>query len=268
MRTLALVLVAAACGGGSKPTKTPDPDPPPPAPSAPAPGTTVEANVDRPADAMPRTGAVAESQPAPPPEPAPTPPPSALAILDRMHDKAGEIPGMPGWSLKRVEDKTVCSATRIAITRGKRKLDADQLALAKVYGLTFPADLSFDPANKQGTEASLKRFSEFVEKMKKTGADATKHFEASLAGELPAKTAAAARIGQVSLQMASLLARAPIPKDVRSGDMAAEKIDAYCDKMEEVAGPLAIRGQEALAVCAKAGAPAGWYSALCATAPE
>lgn len=174
---------------------------------------------------------------------------------------------MPGWTLKRVDDKTVCGGTRIVISRGKRKLDADQAQLSKVYSVRFPTDLNFGSANQKVVDASRKKFEEFVETMKKTGEEANKHFEANLTGDATAKAGAAARMAQVSLQMASLLARAPIPKDVRTGEMASEKIEAYCDKMEEVATPLAMRGQEALAACAKTGA-SGWFSALCATATE
>lgn len=275
MRTLALVVLAAACGGGgSKPAKAPEPAPAPA--SAPKVGTTVKVNGGRPANASnaaPRAEAKVEA-------PAPAPPPltaapltSAVAFLDRGHDKAGEVPGMPGWTLKRSDDKTVCGGTRLVLSRGKRKLDPDQAALAKVYGLVFPADLSFDPANKKATEASLKKFSEFVDTLQKTGADAKAHFEGVLTAggvknDPAASTAVIARLAQVHLQLASTVARAPIPKDVRTGDAAAEKIDAYCSKLEEVALPLATRGREALTACATSGAPAGWYSAYCATATE
>jgi hypothetical protein len=266
MRTFALVLLAAAaCGGGSA---SPPPRAPEPAPAAPAPesGTTIQVNTKRPAEAAPRAEAKVAEEPAPAPPP---PPPSALATLDRVHDKAGEIPGMAGWTVKRVEDKTRCGANRIVITKSKVKLDADQTALAKLYTLAFPTDLNFDPNNKKTVEASMKKFDAFVTKLKTTGESSSKQLEAQLTSADPTvKAGAAARLAQLSLQMASILARAPIPKDVRSGELAEEKIDAYCDKMEEVAEPLVMRGREAIAACAKYGAPDGWYSALCATAPE
>ena len=276
MRTLALLVLAAACGGGgSKSAQAPAPAPAPDPAPAPKVGTTIQVNAERPADAMPRAGAV-EAQPAPAPAPPPTTPApinSALAYLDKTQDKAGGVPGVAGWTLKRVEDKTVCGGTRIAIARGKRKLDADEAALAKVYGLVFPADLNFDPNNKARSEASFKKFNEFVEKLKKTGETAKLHFETKLTSDAvkndpAASTAMIARLAQVHLQLASTLVRAPIPKDVRTGELAGEKIDAYCSKMDEVAVPLATRGQEALTACAKSGAPAGWYSAFCATATE
>src|SRR3954470_22069650 len=161
MRTLALVLLAAACGGGSAspPPKAPAPEP---AAAAPAPAP---APMKRPPDAAPRAEAKVEA----------APPPNALAILDRVYEKEGEVPGMAGWKIKRVADTTVCGGTRITVTRTKRKLDADQTAIASVYALAFPADLSFE--KKPENEASLKKFSEFVGKLQKTGADATSHFE-------------------------------------------------------------------------------------------
>ena len=272
MRTLALVVLAAACGGGSKPAKAPAPAPDP----APAPevGTKIKVNIERPAEAMPRKDAVAEAAPAPAPAPppdVPAPLTSALPLLDRGHDKAGDVPGMKGWTTKRVDDKTVCGGTRIEIGKLKIKLDNDQNELKKIYGISLPKDLSFDPANKKKVEDSMRRFDAFVKDLTKTGESVHKYFEGQLMANKndPAlSTAAIARLAQVNLQMASTLARAPIPKDVRTGEAAAEKIDAYCSKMEEVALPLATRGREALLACAKSGAPGGWYAAYCATATE
>ncbi len=252
MRSLAVLVVLTACGGGSKPA----------APQAP----------------LPEPEPVAQPAPTPPPAPAPVPPVDAsppppppapkVALHDRLRDEAGEIAGMPGWNLKRVDDVTVCGNTRVVISRGKRKLDADQVALAKVYALAFPTTLNFDPADKKAIEASKTTFAAFVEEMKKVGKEATDKFQNTLGTADPAiKAGAMARIGQVSFRMASLLVRAPIPKDYRSGDFAKDKTEAFCGKMEEVAESLVVHGEEALAVCAKAAAPEGWYTPLCATAP-
>ena len=167
---------------------------------------------------------------APPPD---VPPPltSALGLLDRTHDKAGDVPGMKGWTVKRVEDKTVCGGTRIVIAKLKVKLDNDQNELKKVYAVEFPADLDFDSANKKKVEASTKRFDGFIKSLTKTGETARSYFEGVLTSDgvkndPAASTAVIARLAQVHLQLASTLARAPIPKDVRTGDAAAEKIDA------------------------------------------
>jgi hypothetical protein len=205
---------------------------------------------------------VAAVEPAPPPQAPPGKP-----ALDRLRDNPGEVHGMPGWSLKHVPDKTVCGGIRIAITKGKAKLEGDRLALSKVYALVFPTDLNFDEKNQKAKEASMKKFNDFVEQLQKVGKTATDEILAGITGtDAAAKAAGAARVGQVALRMAALIGRAPIPKDVRTGEAANEKIEAYCDKLEEVAEPLVARAEEALEACANAGAPAGWYTPLC-TAP-
>lgn len=222
------------------------------------------------------SGAAEAPKSAPPPSPPqfrPTAITSARAYLDRTHDKAGDVPGMKGWTLKRIEDKTVCGGIRIEIAKLKVKLDNDQNELKKVYGLGLPSDLDFDPANKQKAEDSKKRFDAYVASLTKSGAAAKTYFEGVLMSDgvkndAAKSTATIARLAQVHLQLASTLARAPIPKDVRSGAGAAEKIDAYCGKLEELALPMATRGQEALLACARSGAPGGWYSTFCATALE
>lgn len=172
---------------------------------------------------------------------------------------------MPGWSLKRVPDKTVCGGIRIGVTRSKLKLSGDRLSLSKVYALVFPADLNFDEKNPKANAASMKKFNAFIEDLQKVGRTANDEILAGVTATDPAsKAAGAARVAQVALRMASLIGRAPIPKNVRSDEFAKEKTEAYCDKLEEVAEPLVVRAEEALEACADAAAPAGWYTPLCA----
>lgn len=168
---------------------------------------------------------------------------------------------MPGWRVSHKADATVCGGTRVDIARGKRKLDPDQQALAKVYALALPNDLVFDPANPEVKAASMKRLTAFMDEMQATSKAAIDRY-AGEAKDPAMKPAAAARVAQVYFRIASVLARAPIPKDVRSGELQNDKVAAYCDAMEEIAEPMLKRAEEVLPACA---AVTGWWTPLCAT---
>ena len=71
---------------------------------------------------------------------------------------------------------------------------------------------------------------------------------------------AAARIGQISQNFSDALFTAEIPKDVRTGEFADEKVEAFCDRMTEVAEPLEARSLEAYGVCLSKSTDLGWFS--------
>jgi len=252
MRAGVVAVLMIACGGG---TVAPPPARPDPVASTPVP--------------EPEPAPTESRQPEPAPVAAATPPVAPVVPLrDRLHDDDGPLPGMPGWNLKRVADATVCGGTKVVVSRGRRKLDADQAALAKLYEVQFPADLDFDPAVKAKKEASLERFNAYVEQMKKVASEANDRYAKAArdsTGDASVRAAAAARIAQVSLRFAAALARAPIPRNARTGEFAKDMVEAYCSAMEEVAEPLAARAQEALDACSKSGA-SGWWVTLCSPA--
>ena len=70
----------------------------------------------------------------------------------------------------------------------------------------------------------------------------------------------AARIGQISQNFSDALFTAEIPKNVRTGEFADEKVEAFCDKMTEVAEPLEARSLEAYGVCLSKSTELGWFS--------
>ena len=172
---------------------------------------------------------------------------------------------MPGWAIKSQPDATFCGGSKIITVRRKRKLDPEQQPLSNVYALAFPTGLSFaEPAKKA---ASMKAFEAWMKTLQTTGAAAQKYYEAMIQADPATRAHAAARLAQVSFRIAEILARAEIPKDVRTGEFASDKITAFCDEMEEVAAPLVMRGEEALGQCAGAtGGATGWWSSYCVTA--
>jgi hypothetical protein len=129
--------------------------------------------------------------------------------------------------------------------------------------LTFPTNLNFDPDPKYKAikEKSLKRFNEWVEQKTKIGGTARGKYEGVLGIKDAANSiTAAARMGQISQNFSDALFTAEIPKDVRSGEFADEKVEAFCDKMTEVAEPLEARSLEAYGVCLGKSTELGWFS--------
>jgi len=129
--------------------------------------------------------------------------------------------------------------------------------------LKFPANLNFDPdpAKKAIKEKSLKRFNEWIEQRTKVGGGATAKYEAILGiKDAATSIAAAARLAQISQNLSDALFSASIPQDVRSGEFADEKVEAFCDKMTEVAEPLDLRALNGYSVCLTKSTELGWFS--------
>jgi tetratricopeptide (TPR) repeat protein len=129
--------------------------------------------------------------------------------------------------------------------------------------LPFPDNLNFDkdPKKKAIRDKSMKRFNDWVEKKKKVGGGATSKYEAVFGiKDAASSIVAAARIGQISQNFSDALFTAEIPKDVRTGEFADEKVEAYCDAMTEVAEPLEARSLEAYGVCLSKSTELGWFS--------
>ena len=127
--------------------------------------------------------------------------------------------------------------------------------------LGFPANLNFDPNNKSIAEKSKKRFDEWVANKVKVGASATGKYEGVLGIKDAANSiTAAARIGQISQNFSDALFTAEIPKDVRSGEFADDKVEAFCDRMTEVAEPLEAKSLMAYGVCLSKSTEFGWFS--------
>ncbi|MBA3457014.1 MAG: hypothetical protein H0T42_28255, partial [Deltaproteobacteria bacterium] len=129
--------------------------------------------------------------------------------------------------------------------------------------LGFPQNLNFDPDPKKKAikEKSLKRFNDWVEEKKKVGGSATKKYEGVLGIKDAANSiTAAARLGQISQNFSDALFTAQIPQDVRTGEFADEKVEAFCDAMTTVAEPLEAASLNAYGVCLSKSTELGWFS--------
>ena len=197
MRFVSLVIFAAACGGSNKPGEPQEPQPKPAA-RRPSP------NFDAAPEAKVLGDASLQRRAPPPPPPKPDKPPLP-PIYDRLHDDDGAVPGLTGFSMKRVRNPTRCGGFSILVKRGKKIAPTDA-KLAALYALEFPLDLDFSETKKAG---SLLKFNTWIETMSKTAGAAKTQYEADFVSTDPAvKVAATARLAQVFFRAASLVARA------------------------------------------------------------
>jgi len=262
MRIALAWILVAACGGSSKPPEPAKPEPAKPEPAKPEPRRPQPS-----LDAGPTVSVLGDAKllreppPPPPPKPEPERPPGP-PIYDRLRDDDGAVPGLTGFSTKRVRDPRRCGGAAILVKRGKKIAPSDA-KIAAMFALEFPTGLDFSEPKKAG---SLLKFNTWVEAMTRTAADATTHYQGQFVSTDPSvKVAAAARLAQLSFRAASLLARAEVPTDIRGHEYADEATAAYCGTLAEKAEPLLALGTQALEACQKHAptAPAGWWADLC-----
>jgi hypothetical protein len=129
--------------------------------------------------------------------------------------------------------------------------------------LKFPAGLNFDPDPKRKAiaEKSKKRFDEWLTQRTKIGGSARAKYEAILQiNDAATSIATYARLAQISQNLSDALFTAAIPENVRTGEFADEKVEAFCDKMTEVAEPLDTTALQAYGVCLGKSTELGWFS--------
>lgn len=127
--------------------------------------------------------------------------------------------------------------------------------------LRFPRGLNFDPQSPGIKKRSDKRLTEWFNEKQKIGASAREKFEATIGTRDAASAiAAAARIGQIQQNFSDALFTAEIPDDVRTGSFADEKVEAFCDRLTELAEPLASKSLEAYTGCLSKSTELGWFS--------
>ncbi len=204
----------------------------------------------------------------------------ALCVTELPHDKVPRCGDGVRLRVDKRSDTKVAEARLAAAVRAfeerqpkdavarrayaMAKLRIADRALEAYLAVAFPAGLDFSEKSKA---KSLERFNHFVGDKQRLGQVAQQQYEAVLALHDPdAAIAAAARIGQVSEGFASTLRTAEIPAGIRTGEFAKDKTAAYCDKMLEVAEPLAARALEAFSVCRQKSFDVGvdgTWTALC-----
>jgi tetratricopeptide (TPR) repeat protein len=129
--------------------------------------------------------------------------------------------------------------------------------------LPFPQGLNFDPdpAKKAIAEKSKKRFEEWLTGRKKVGESARLKYEDTLKiNDAATSIATYARLAQISQNLSDALFTAAIPENVRTGEFADEKVEAFCDQMTVVAEPLDSTALKDYGVCLNKSTELGWFS--------
>jgi tetratricopeptide (TPR) repeat protein len=144
------------------------------------------------------------------------------------------------------------TSPRMAHAAAMAKLALADDDLERMFEAWLPADLDFDPApaHKAAKTSSMKRFEAWVAKEQATARVLVDQYFAILElKDADSSVAAAARIGQTVEAFWRALLVGEIPKAFRTGELAKDKLDAYCDQLRVVAEPLAARAVEAFEVC-------------------
>ena len=148
-----------------------------------------------------------------------------------------------------------------AAARGRGALA--EIAYEDFLRLRFPTGLDFSG---RGRVRAQKRFTAFLEEArKKLDAAIEAYRAASLhpAATRDLRLRALARTGQLSARFVELLLGGEIPRDVRREPMAADKVAAYCDALEEQIGPMEERARAAFEDCRAAAAGQAPWATLC-----
>jgi len=127
----------------------------------------------------------------------------------------------------------------------------------------FPDKLDFDPKNKKALKKSQQRFNKYLEAKKKALAKTKKAYTDLMnirGGGEHWIIAGAARVGQLYQNFSDQLFTAEIPKDVRSGKFAEDKVDAYCDALTTAADPLEEESITAFDFCLKESSKRNWFN--------
>ena len=200
-----------------------------------------------------------------------TPPiPTDLTTFARLRDAAGVIPGMPGFQIVHRVDPRRCGGIAVEVRRTAQPIDAADASLADIFAIRFPTGLDFSGKNK---EPSLKSFDEWVQDFSRRGAAARGTYSQRMQADgatLEQRVVAAARIVQMQRHLASTIVRAEIPVDVRTGELADEKVAAFCDRFEAIAEAIMLAGEGAAKVCTDhaAGLRPGWWTRVCSLTPQ
>lgn len=115
----------------------------------------------------------------------------------------------------------------------------------------------------------MRTFRAWLDALDQTGSTASERFAGQLAStDAAVRAIAMARMVQLGYRVASLIARAPIPEALRTGDFAADTTAAYCAQFAEMALQLVEHADDYARACAEklVGGPAGWWNAVCTAA--
>ncbi len=140
---------------------------------------------------------------------------------------------------------------------------ANEIEYEKFLALRFPKGLNFPPNNPKASARSKERFKTWISDKSKLLAQVKSEYLKikDVRGGGPAwAVASAARVGQLYQNFSGELFTAPIPREVRTGAFAEDKVDAYCDQLTAVALPLEDASLSAYDFCLKLSTRENWFN--------
>ena len=176
----------------------------------------------------------------------------ALALYDQVVSGKAKLPG---------DDSA--RASRMAKLR--RHAAASRFLLAEeqyesYLALQLPGKLDFDPRKPTVLARSNQLFLKWLADKKAQGARTETAFKKAVIGDAHYAIASAARIGQISQNLADALFAAEIPRHLRRGRFADEQVHSYCDSLAEHAQPLETNALRAFELCLKTSTRLSWFS--------
>jgi hypothetical protein len=179
-----------------------------------------------------------------------------------LQDTAGPIPGLPGFSFVRTLDANHCGGIAVSIERSPTATVASEdQSIVDFFDMQFPEGLDFTTS----PDRSKETFDRWLDEAnRRSGLVMTELQQRAKSGEPAEQLAAAARLVQAHRFFASMLLRAALPLDVRSGDHTADKRDAYCNAIATAAEPLLTKAKTLASKCAQlAKDQPGWWTSVC-----
>lgn len=168
-----------------------------------------------------------------------------------------------GSAVKKVPDsgsKALRTALMIKYFAAARFYLAEE-QYENFLSIKFPTKLDFDPRNARKKKKSEKAFQKWLVEKNKQSAKTAKMYRAVIdIKDAQYAIAGAARIGQVSQNFSDALFTAQIPKNVRTGRFAEDKVDAYCDALTTEAEPLEKLSVDAFGFCLGLSTKLNWFN--------
>ena len=185
-------------------------------------------------------------------------------------DRAGPPPGQSS-SLVAGTRSLVVQTTPDASHCGGANITVRQTATRDVLEPEFVAAMTLEPlsgldftADQAASNAHLNAFlRDAMAKVQRAAAIyAARIADHGASAEVHAS--ALARKVQLLRRLGDALEHAEIPKDLRSGELAIDKTNAYCDVLAATAQPLFEKAEAAAARCREQATAPGWWTTACA----
>ncbi len=133
----------------------------------------------------------------------------------------------------------------------------------RFVALGVPAGLNFDPRRPAALARARKRFAAWIVAKKKLLSRTAAGYHAVRrirGGGAHYAIASATRIGQMFENFAEALFRAPVPRHLRRGANASERVHAYCSELSRESIPLQTSSVKAYDYCLELSTTRGWFS--------